>query len=174
MQFRGEQARSFVWGQQLMLANFRPAQLQERAEEIAYVLRLARLRQQALPYLLQGEYLPSPSLDAPVVKAAMSRLSIYAGQKGGLTTFEKDLPQAYAGAWRSPEGNVAVALASIASQELPLTLTFDPGEYGITAATRVFRLDESGRKPLAGEPQAGVLRVTLQPEGACVLEFTAR
>jgi hypothetical protein len=173
-QFRSEQARSFVWGQQLMVANFTPAQLQERAEEIAYVLRLARLRQQVLPYLLHGEFLPAPALDVPVVKAAMSRLSIYAGQKGGLTTFEKSLPQAYAGAWRSPAGNVAVALASIAPQEQTLTLSFDPARYGLAADTHVFRVDESGRKRLPVSVQGGTLRVTLPADGACVIEFAPR
>jgi hypothetical protein len=157
-----------------MLANFTPSQLQERGEEIAYVLRLARLRQQALPYLLHGEFLPAPALDVPLVKAAMSRLSIYAGQKGGLTTLEKNLPQAYAGAWRSPAGNVAVALASIASQEQALTLSFDPARYGIAAGTQVFRIDESGRSPLAVSPQEGKLRITLPPAGACVIEFASR
>lgn len=170
-QFRFEQARSFVWGQQPMLANFRPAQLEERAEEIAYVVRLARLRQRTLPYLMDGEFLNPPELNAPEANTEMSRLSIYAGQKGGLTNFVKRLPLALAGAWRAPDGNVAVALASIATEALELTLTFDPAYYGLTGATQVFRIDESGRTRVPFTSGAGNLRVSLPPAGACVVEF---
>ena len=72
--------------QQPMLANFRPSHRQERPEEIAYVLRLARLRQQGLNYLLLGEFLRPPAMNAPEAACDMSRLSIYAGQQGGLQT----------------------------------------------------------------------------------------
>ena len=172
-QFRYEQARAFVWGQQPMLANFRPSQLQDRAEEIAYVLRLARLRQRALPYLLSGEFLAPPELNAPGLETDMSRLSIYAGQKGGLTTYVKRLPLALAGAWRAPDGKVAVALASIASEALELTLAFDPAGYGLTRTTQAFRIDESGRKPLPFSGRSGTLRISLPPQGACLVEFVA-
>src|SRR5688500_19033681 len=90
LQFRVEQARAFVWGQQPMIANFRPSHLHERPEEIAYVLRLARLRHATLEYLVHGEFLRPPTIDAPSVDAEFSRLSIYAGQKGALTSFKQN------------------------------------------------------------------------------------
>jgi hypothetical protein len=170
-QFRCEQARAFVWGQQPMLANFRPGQLRERAAEIAYVLRLARLRQRALPYLLHGEFLPPPELDAPEVEIAMSRLSIYAGQKGGLTHFEKRMPQVFAGAWRAPDGTVGIVVASVAPQPLELTLAFDPAHYGVADDGRIFQTDETGRKSLPLRSQRGKISLALPAEGACLLEL---
>jgi hypothetical protein len=173
-QFCLEQARAFVWGQQPMLANFRPTHLQERPEEIAYVLRLARLRQRGLDYLLHGEFLRPPALNAPEATCDMSRLSIYAGQQGGLTSFTKRLPQAVAGAWRAPNGNVAVALASIADEALALTLTFDPRYHGVAGAKAVFRVDESGRQPLGPLDHTGKLNISLPPRGACLVEFVVK
>ena len=173
-QFYCEQARAFVWGQQPMLANFLPAHLQERPEEIAYVIRLARLRQQGLDYLLRGEFLRPPQLDAAAVECDMSRLSIYAGQLGGLKAFTKKLPQALAGAWRAPNGNVAVALASLADEALDLTLTFDPHDHGVAGAQRIDRLDETGRGPLSPLSATGRLNVSLPARGACLVEFVVK
>lgn len=170
-QFRLEQARAFVWGQQPMLANFRPSHLQERPEEIAYVLRLARLRQAGLDYLLHGEFLRAPTLDAAIETSDVSRLSIYAGQQGALTSFTKKLPMALAGAWRAPNGNVAVALASVADEAQTLTLTFDPVYHGVAGAKRIVRIDETGRTALGALSAAGTLTLTLPAGGACLVEF---
>ncbi len=170
-QFRFEQARAFVWGQQPMIANFLPSHMEERPEEIAYVLQLARLRQAGLDYLMHGEFLRPPGIDAPSVEADISRLSIYAGQKGALTSFKKNLPLAIAGAWRSPAGNVAVALASVADEPLTITLAFDPVYHGVTDAKRIVRIDESGRTPLGKLSETGTLAVTLPARGACLVEL---
>ena len=62
-QFCLEQARAFVWGQQPTIANFLPAQLTERAEELDFVMRLARLRSRATKYLLHGTF-PAPAASA--------------------------------------------------------------------------------------------------------------
>ncbi len=56
-QFYLEQARAFVWGQQPTIANFQPEQLTTRAEEIDYLLKLARVRMRAVKYLLRGTML---------------------------------------------------------------------------------------------------------------------
>ena len=174
LQFRFEQARSFVWGQQPMIANFRPSHLKERPEEIAYVLRLARLRQAGLDYLMHGEFLRPPTIDVPSVEADISRLSIYAGQKGALTSFKKRLPLAIAGAWRSAAGNIAVALASVADEPLTITLTFDPKYHRVSGAKRIVRIDESGRTPLAPVNENGTLVITLPARGASLLAFEQR
>ena len=108
-----EQARTFVWGQQPTLANFRPALLEQRAEEIDYIARLARVRSRSIKYLLHGEFLRPPELSVPQVTADFSRLSIYAGQKSRLTSSRKSIPLALAGAWRAADGDVALALASL-------------------------------------------------------------
>ena len=46
-QFRLEQARAFVWGQQSTIANFRPEHLASRPSEMDFVIRIARLRRSA-------------------------------------------------------------------------------------------------------------------------------
>jgi hypothetical protein len=171
LQFRFEQARAFVWGQQPMIANFRPSHLKDRPEEIAYVLRLARLRQAGLDYLMHGEFLRPPAINAADVEADISRLSIYAGQKGALTSFKKTLPLAIAGAWRAPDGDVGVALASIADQPQTLTLAFAPAYHGTAKAKRIVRIDESGRTPLGALSETGTLVVTLPARGACLVAF---
>ncbi|MBI5688936.1 MAG: hypothetical protein HZC55_02475 [Verrucomicrobia bacterium] len=172
-QFRVEQARALVWGQQPMLANFRPNQLEERAAEIAYVLRLARLRRHGVDYLLHGEFLRPPEVLAAPVETPMSRLSIYAGQKGGLTHFVKALPPAYAGAWRAPDGRVALVVASVLTEPQDVVLAFDPAGYGLPPAARAIRIDESGRRGAAGEVREGRLRVALPADGACLIELAA-
>lgn len=173
-QFYLEQARAFVWGQQPTVANFLPSHLTQRAEETEFATRLARIRSRATKYLLHGTFL-RPPLDAPEALLDISRLSIYAGQQGGLTTFQKRVPLALAGAWRAPDGNVAIALVSISDE--PSTLSFSPDaqEYRLPEAGRIYRMDETKRE-LMGEFSAQDVPVTLDlsPRGACVLEFVPR
>ena len=110
-QFRLEQARAFVWGQQPTLANFRPEHLVERRTDLAYLRQLVRLRQAALPYLLHGTFLRPPRMNIPDMEIDMSRLSIYAGQQEAVQEYRKRVPQYLAGAgapttaaspWRLP------------------------------------------------------------------------
>ncbi len=172
-QFLLEQARAFVWGQQPTVANFLPNQLEERPEETDYMMRLAKLRSGAEKYLLRGTFLRPPELHAPEATLDISRLSIYAGQKGGLTVFQKQCPVAVAGAWRAPDGDVAVALASITKEPTVLSLGLDPAYYGLRAGGTIYRTDETGRKEIGKIPnKSGLIQVTLPGDGACLLEFT--
>jgi Domain of unknown function (DUF6259) len=171
-QFMLEQARAFVWGQQPTIANFMPAQLEQRPEEIAYLLRLARIRAQAAKYLLYGTFLHPPELRAPEAILDMSRLSIYAGRQGGLTEFQKASPLALAGAWRAPDGEVAIVLASLAEEPLELSVVVDARHYGLRKGARMYRTDESGRRELGRLPsRLSKLKLSLPPRGACLLEF---
>jgi hypothetical protein len=145
-QFCLEQARAFVWGQQPSIANFLPAQLSERAGELDFVIRLARLRSRAAKYLLHGTFLRPPQLRAPTATLDISRLSIYAGRQGGMTAFQKASPLALAAAWRAPDEDVAVALASIADEPIHVTLDLPDAGYGLPRATTVYQLDEKGRR----------------------------
>jgi len=174
-QFRLEQARAFVWGQQPTIANFRPAQLQERAEEIAYAVQLARLRQRAAKYLLHGVWLRAPELNVPEEVLDLSRLSIYAGQQEGLKTFKKRFPLALAGAWRASDGSTAIAVASIADEPLQLTLKLDREYYQISPRTRFYCLDSKGqsRRPV-DQTNPREVSIPLVIESACVLQFGVR
>ena len=145
-QFLLEQARAFVWGQQPTIANFRTNQFQQRPEEIAYVLQLARLRAGAMKYLLDGTFLQPPELQVPSATLALSRLSIYAGQQSAVQSSEGACSLVQAGAWRAPDGTVAVALASIADDPVKVPLALDRQTYGLPKRGQVVQVTEHGRK----------------------------
>jgi imidazolonepropionase-like amidohydrolase len=171
-QFYLEQARAFVWGMQPTLANFFASQLDQRPEEIGYAVRLARLRRQLPDYLLHGTMLRAPELHAPEVDVTMSRISIYAARQGGPTELHRRVPGAIAGAWRSPRGDVAITVASIADDSLALSARVDPAAYGLARGARLYRIDETGRH-FVRELGAGAdtLPIALPPRGAAVLEL---
>ncbi len=174
-QFYLEQARAFVWGQQPTVANFQPEQFEQRPEEIAYALNLARLRARATKYLLHGTYLRAPELHAPEASVDLSRLSIYAGQQDGLKAFQAPRALVLAGAWRAPDGDIAVALASIADEPLTLSFTADASYYRLPKGAKLYRLDESGRHQASGAQRVdGPINLKLPPRGACLYEFSSR
>ncbi|HNU99185.1 MAG TPA: DUF6259 domain-containing protein [Verrucomicrobiota bacterium] len=141
-QFYLEQARSFIWGQQPTLANFQPSQFRERPDEIAYVMRLARLRKLALDYLQDGAMLPPPNVETPHQEIPISRLSIYAGQREALKEFQMTVPLVLASAWRAVNGRMAVAVASIADQPLTPTIRLDAARCGLSRRARVEPIGE--------------------------------
>lgn len=171
-QFLLEQARAFVWGQQPTIANFLPSQFEQRPAELEYFMRLARIRSRATKYLLYGTFLRPPELQVPAARLDMSRLSIYAGQQGGLTAFQKDSPLALAGAWRATNGDVAIALASIADEPLAFSLNLDARNYRIPSRARIYRTDETGRTGLGRMRRSAMpLQIALPSRGACIVEF---
>ena len=171
-QFLLEQARAFVWGQQPTVANFLPAQLRERPEETEFVMQLARLRSRALQYLQKGVFLRPPELEVAEATLPMSRLSIYAGQQGALTSFEGRYPMVLSGAWRAPDGNVAVALANIANEPITVPLVLPQKEYGMPRQGGIWRLGPSGRQPIGSFKGERVsVAVPLAAREACLVEF---
>jgi hypothetical protein len=170
-QFYLEQARAFVWGQQPTIANFLPSHLRKRSEEVQYVLRLAKLRSRALKYLRDGTFLRAPAIEAPSALVPISRLSIYAGQRGGLIEFQKSMPFALAAAWRAADGGVGIALASIADETLDVTFQVDPEYYRVPRSTRPFLVDDRGRRPLSNAERGNPLTIKMPPRGACIVEF---
>lgn len=172
-QFLLEQARAFVWGQQPMIANFRPSHLRERAEELDYVLRLARIHAAGRKYLLEGEMLPPPQVEAPVAELDMSRLSIYAGQREALREFRKTAPLVLAAAWRAPDGDTAVALANVSGQ--PLTPRIRLRVADLPESGRVYRITAEGRKREGRFRRKHLLlQPPLAPLEACLLELKSR
>jgi hypothetical protein len=169
-QFYLEQARAFVWGQQPMIANFLPSQFETRAEEIDYVVGLSRARSQALKYMLGGTMLRAPMLEVPERNIPMSRLSIYAGQQGGLTQFEKRVPLAVVSAWRANDGTVALALASISDAPVKTILRVSPRDYGLSGAVKLVRIGDGATvgKGVDGENS---FEIDLPSRAAWVLEL---
>jgi hypothetical protein len=171
-QFYLEQARAFVWGQQPTVANFLPTQLRTRPEETEFIMQLARLRSRALPYLQNGVFLRPPDLDVPTAMLPMSRLSIYAGQQGALTSFEGRQPLVLGGAWRAPDGNVGVALANIADEPGTVRVGLQSKEFGLPKRGAIWRLGTSDRKHIGtfkGEHVS--INVPLTAREACLVEF---
>lgn len=175
-QFYLEQARSFVWGQQPTIANFLPEHLDSRSRELDYLMRLSKVRSQALQYLLHGTMLRPPSIKTASAKIDMSRLSIYAGQQGGLKTFTKTVPLALVSAWRSPAGGLAFALASISGERQPVSIGFRAQAYGLKGPQRVYQNSHSTRRELPSltpnENAETTLNLTLDPYEVSILEIT--
>lgn len=171
-QFYLEQARSFVWGLQPTIANFRTAQLTQRPTEVAYMMRLAKLRAQKPEYLLYGTFLRPPALTVPQVTLDLSRVSIYAARAGGPTESQADYAAAIAGAWRSPNGDVAIAVANILDEPVSATMQLDPRTYGVAAAGTIRITDERGTRELARwSPSQSSVRLELPAGGAAILEL---
>jgi hypothetical protein len=174
-QFRLEQARAFVWGQQPTIANFRPAQLTERAEEMAYVLRLAKLRSQALKYLQDGTMLCPPTVAVPEETLEMSRLSIYAGQGGALRQYRKNYPAVLASLWRAADGAVALVVANIAERPQTALVSLADCRRGIVDASPITILDAEGKRPAGRlEEAATTLPIDLAVQDARIYEFEGR
>ena len=136
------------------------------------MMRLARIRAQALEYLLYGTFLRPPDLRVPSVDVDLSRISIYAAQRGGPSVSTASFPAAVAGAWRAPDGSVAIAVASIVDKPTVVSFDFDPRAYGFTGDGWIERTDERARRRF-GSFSHRVLPVTLElpAGGASVLEF---
>ncbi len=173
-QFYLEQARAFVWGQQPTIANLLPSHFSERAEEVGFFARLARVRMRALPYLLYGSSLQAPTLGVPDEESDFSRLSIYAGQGKQISSYRKSADVALGSAWRSPDGKTALAIANITDAPMNIPLPLENPQYEIPERARVYRIDDKGRE-MIGTLAKGQKRYTvvLPPRSGWVVEFLA-
>ncbi len=170
-QFRMEQARSFVWGQQPTLANFQENQIKERAEEIDYLLRVARLRRVASKYLRDGVFLRPPEFEVPRAEIPISRLSIYAGQQDAVQEYTKTVPLVLASAWLANDGDIGIALANIDDAPGPITIMLTSDQYPLPQSGTVYRLTETGRSEVTRISGGSVrLDLPLDPCDAQVYE----
>jgi hypothetical protein len=171
-QFCLEQARSFVWGQQPAIANFLSAELTERAGEVDFVMRIARLRSRAAKYLLHGTLLRPPQVRGPAATLDFSRLWVYGGRQGGLTEHQKTSPLALAAAWGAPDKSVALAIASIADEPSHVTLDLPNGGYSLPLDSTLYQMDEKGRRRLGALRKLGnSIELELPTRAACILEL---
>jgi hypothetical protein len=171
-QFYLEQARAFVWGQQPTIANIQANQLDERADEIQFAIELARLRQKTLPYLRDGTFVGIPEIADVQRSIEMSRLSIYAGQRGGLTSFMKEVPMVVASVWKGQNRKVGIAVASIDDRPQRLELNLASIRSGLPKAGAIYKITMQSRRRLSkwtsDQPS---IALELQPREACVLEI---
>ncbi|MEO7362168.1 MAG: DUF6259 domain-containing protein, partial [Gemmatimonadaceae bacterium] len=158
-QFHLEQARMFVWGMQPTIANFRPNQLTERRREIDYLERLAKLRYGMREYFQEGTFVRAPKVDVPTTDILLSRISIYAARLGGPTEAHITSPEVLSAAWQAKSGSVAIALASITTDDREITISLPASAYGMSANTNIIRHDANGITPLG---QLGVSAQSLK------------
>lgn len=172
-QFYLEQARAFVWGLQPTIANFLSLQLEQRPAETGYMMRLARLRSRTVKYLQAGTFVRAPQLPVPTVDVDLSRISIYAAQRGGPRMSTGRYPAAISAAWRAADGSIAIAIASIVDEPIATQLTLDPAVYGLTGPGRIVRMSDTGAGQI-GVFNGGTVTLPLHipAAGAYVIEFT--
>jgi hypothetical protein len=172
-QFLMEQARSFVWGMQPTIANYQPLLAKERKTELDYLMRIARIRYQGLKYLLYGKFLRPPDLKIPKEELKISRLSIYAGRYGkSITRFKGDFPLVYAGAWKSDDNQVGIALASISDNPFLINYSFKASDYDLPVSGKIYIINEKGRQLLTLYSNGKIeINFTLQSRGLCLVEI---
>jgi hypothetical protein len=82
---------------------------------------------------------------------------------------------ALAGAWRAPDGDVGIALASISDEKLTLRLPINANAYGLKDGCAMYRTDETGRHRLGRfDVREPAVRLELPPRAVCMIEFSAK
>ena len=170
-QFMMEQARSFVWGSQPMISNYRSFLETERKPEMEYLSRLVKVRMQGLKYLLYGAYMRMPELSFPEKELNISKLSIYAGRYGNRVTEQQGVfPLIYASAWKANDGTLGIPFAGISDQAFPLKFTLKANEYGLPSSGKVSIIDETGKRFLTSYQKGEVnIEVELPPKGIFII-----
>lgn len=169
-QFRLEQARSFAWGLQPMVANFVPEQVRSRPASIDFLVRAAKTRRNALKYLQHGTWLRPPAAEIAAREIELVQVSIYNPPRETKRTY----PEVLSGAWRAKDGAVGIALANLGDAPLDLSLPVDFAAYGLPSRCAVYRIDHRGRRSLGHlDRSTPGLRAILEPADACVLELAA-
>ncbi len=173
MQYRMEQARSFVWGMQLTLANYHSFLDEEKREEMEYLANLVKVRRKGLKYLLYGSMERTPDIARPVQEIDLSRVSIYAGRKGSTVTRSRaSEPVVYAGTWKAEDGNVATALVNISDEPQSISYTVNTADYGLSRKCKAILITDKRRSRIQ-KTKNGVMAVqtTLPPRSSCLIEM---
>ncbi len=194
-QFYIEQARTFAWGSQPTIANYRPIQRTDRSEEIAFVLKLAKVRQQGLKFMQYGTFVRPPKVSASDISFPVSRLSIYAGRQGkapaetkkkpssddgiddsgkdeGAVSWESTTPPIITGAWQAKDGSMGISAVNIGSMKLPFAV--DATRYGFRTGDRVYCIDQRGRNNFGVVPSNGIVTIDLPPKEAYIIELAKK
>ena len=149
--------------------------MRDRAEQIAYLLRIARLRASALKYLRDGVFLRPPDVSVPQAEIPISRLSIYAGQQDAVQEYSKSVPLVLASAWRAEDGDIGLALASIADHSVPVRIEMSQPDYLMPDAGAVYQLTEKGRSEFAAFDGGAVeLDIAMEPRDVRIYEVSSR
>jgi hypothetical protein len=172
-QFLMEQARSFVWGMQPMIANYKPLLASKRKAEIEYLKQLVTVRQQGLKYLLHGAFVRTPPIAFPEEQLKISRLSIYAGRgEERVTTSGGRFPVIYSGSWKAADNQMAIALASISNKPFKIDFSFKADGYGLSSSGEIFIIDADRKRHLASYSGGTIdINFTLPSKGLYLVEI---
>ncbi len=171
-QFLIEQARSFVWGMQPMIANYQPYLQEKRKPEMDFFRKITAVRQQGLKFLLEGQYVKNIKLDVPRADYNMSKLSIYAGQNEKVTTFNNQYPTLYHALWRAKDGNIGLAISNIQDKAYPLQLNLQSKDYQLAKQGKIYRIDPQGRHQICSYQQGKIsLQLEISGHDACIIEI---
>lgn len=156
-----------------MISNYRTFLDSQRKEEIAYLIQLAKVRMQALKYLLHGEYIRIPAMKFPEKKIKISKLSIYVGRETDRVTEQEGIyPLVYSSAWKAEDGALGLAFASIDKRSFPIKLTLATDEYGLSLSGRVYIIDQKGKKELGSYQQGKInIQTVLPAKGVFLIEI---
>ena len=126
----------------------------------------------ALSYLRDGVFLRPLEINAPLADIPSSRLSIYAGQQGGVQESTNTVPLMLASAWLAPDGEIGIAVANISEGPLPLKVTLTQDKYPLTEKGIVYRRTHQGRQRLTSFAGGTVtLEEVLEGEGLRMYEI---
>ena len=173
MQFRLEQARSFIWGMQPTLANYHSFLYDKRKSEMNFLEDLVKVRYNALDYLLYGRFMGLPEFDSKEVTIPISKVSIYAGRTGDMVTrYEKTIRTLLAGAWLSREGNLGIAVTNISDEDAEISFMVDAGKYGIPASGSVSLISSGGKESLGQYSDHGEVKCSVPAGRSYVIELS--
>ena len=130
VQFRLEQARAFLWGQQPTLANYRPDLYETRPKAMAFFEQLVRLRAAVPEIFRHGTLLEPPKVKDEQITIPASRLSIYAGREGRIREYTLEVNPIQCAAWADQSQRPALAAVNITDETR--TLRVDPLGWGWT------------------------------------------
>ncbi|MGV3559303.1 DUF6259 domain-containing protein [Larkinella arboricola] len=172
-QFLMEQSRSFVWGMQPMLSNYLPSLDVTRKKEMEFLYELVKVRNQATEYLLHGQMMRNIALSPVAQEMAISKLSIYAGQKDKVTHYQKAYPTVYSGVWLSARKTLGIALSNIGAAPYRADLHIDLTEYGLKGKSgKVYLITKAGKKQSARFSNGKIdHRLTIPATSSLLLEI---
>lgn len=133
-QLRMEQARTFVWGTQPMIANYHAFARKARPTEMRFIAELVAKRKQHKDYFQYGRMMRAPRLaDEHTEEIDIAQMSTYGYKTTGtnLIAHRKAVPMLYSCAWRNSEGNILLAFVNISEEEKETSFTINPVEMGL-------------------------------------------
>ena len=173
MQFRMEQARSFVWGMQPTIANYHSTLFKDRKQEMEFLVDLVKTRYNAKEYLLDGQFKGIPQLSSPEVKIPMLGKQRFYDLKTGKTMneYEKVIKLLYSSLWLSKEGNLGVAVTNISDESLEFELAIDPEKYGISKEGTVCVVTAEGKQEIMRYSGKSGIKYSIPPRSSRVIEY---